>query len=97
MGLFCGVRRLSRCNSDELSALIGKAGLNKHGPEPDKFSCSSGGGQEVGCECARVAPCMETKVAILPGTGIDADAEDEKAKDSDDFNAGKPKFDFSVE
>ena len=77
--------------------MVRETGLDQHGPETDEFCCSSSAVEEVGGECAGVAPGVKAEIAVLASTCIDADTEDEETEDGDDFDAGKVELDFAVD
>ena len=77
--------------------MICEAGLDHDGPESDKFGQGVVVADKVGCESAWVLPGVESHVAVLACSGVDADAEYEEPKYGKDLDRGEPELELAVE
>lgn len=80
---FARVLRLTCSNGYQFGPRVGEAGLNQDRPEPSKLAESTY--SQVLCESSRVVPVLETDIALLTSTSINANCEDDEANDSENL------------
>jgi hypothetical protein len=77
--------------------LIGETCLDKHRPEPNELREVFVVLHEIRSKSAGVRPSLESEVAVLPSSSIDANSEDEETHYGDDLDQCKPELNLTVE
>lgn len=88
---------LSSSNTNKFGSLVRKACLDERSPEADELPECGLVSNNVGSECSRIAPSMESKIAVLACSCVNADSENQESDDGQDLNRRKPELELAVE
>ena len=91
------VLRLTGCNRDHLDTTVREGGIDKSGEKAEEAS-GIGVRADVSFHCTRILPVSKPNPVMGgPSAKIETDSHNQKTHDSDNFDAGKDEFGFSVD
>ncbi|KAI6772886.1 hypothetical protein HG530_003844 [Fusarium avenaceum] len=84
-----GVGSLTGTDTDELGSLVGETSSDEDGPETDELAGGTVNVHVSVCDTG-ILPVLETNVALVADTSVDADGENDEANDGNNLDHGKP-------